>query len=264
VIIKPFIVSIGIALMMALPVHAEVYRKCVDEAGQATISNTKCPDGSKTESSFRSNNFRSPKALVTKNEVPVSIYEDQLNSVVRIKSSRGYGSGFFVTSDGLIVTNYHVVGTDRRVKIKLRTQKQIIYGRVVATDQKRDLALVSVYGQDFQWLRLGTTNDTIIGEEVIAIGAPNNLEWTVTKGVVSAIRDWNRAGKNGRRSKVRVVQTDAALNIGNSGGPLISDQDQTVVGVNTFGLNKDITEGLAFAVSPEEVLKAFGGYLPRN
>ena len=268
---KPFIVLMGIALMLVMPVHAGEYRKCVDEAGKVTLSNSKCPDRSKTVSSFVSSNFRSPKA-----ELPPSKYDEQLNAVVRIKSSRATGSGFFVTSGGLIVTNYHVVGTDRTVKIKLRTQKQIIYGNVLATDQTRDLALVSVNGQDFQWLRLGTTHGTIIGEEVIAIGAPVGLEWTLTKGVVSAVRtvrsaqdfrsarDIGSVSEWGVRDAVRFIQTDAAINPGNSGGPLISVESLSVLGVNTLTARKDIAEGLSFSVSSEEILEAFGRYLTRN
>ncbi len=88
----------------------------------------------------------------------------------------------------------------------------------------------------------------MIGNDVLAIGTPEGLDWSVSKGIISAVRTSNG---------VYFVQTDAAINHGNSGGPLILADSGLVVGINSFGFRKNITEGLNFAVSATEIHKAF-------
>jgi len=250
--------SLVLLLILFTPVaFAQQIYKWKDENGQWHFSNTPAPEG---EKKILPTGLLPPKEK-EEEKLPPSKYDYQLNAVVRIKSSVGFGSGFFVTNGGLIVTNDHVVGSDSRVVIKIRTQKKLIYGNVVARDSARDLALVSVPAREYQWLRLGTITDAGVGTEVIAIGAPVGLEWTLTRGIISAIRDWDSKSKYGVRSKVRIVQSDAATNKGNSGGPLIGMQGLTVLGVNTFIVRKDLAEGLNFAVASEEILKAFGNHL---
>jgi len=184
-----------------------------------------------------------------------SKYDDYLQAVVVVRTPSGTGSGFFVSSDGILLTNEHVVGDDRTVSIKLRGG-ELLMGYVVATDVKRDLALITVRGKKVPWLSLAENNDADIGDSVVAIGTPlGELDWTVTKGIVSAYRE-NPSG-------VAVVQTDAALNRGNSGGPLISEKTGRVVGVNTYGFGK-ANIGLNFAVSAQEVKDAFSRQLSGN
>lgn len=179
-----------------------------------------------------------------------SKYDDFLSSVVVIRNSRGgFGSGFFVTRSGLLITNQHVVEADSTVGVRLRSQETML-GSVIATDSSRDLAMVSVTGKQFPWLRLADINEAGIGTEVIAIGIPKGLSWSLTKGIVSAIREDNG---------IRFIQTDAAINTGNSGGPLIALPSGKVIGVNSFVLRDESIEGLNFAVSSEEVEKAFPG-----
>jgi len=185
-------------------------------------------------------------------KLPPSKYDDFLNSVVVIQAGNSLGSGFFFDRGGLIVTNHHVIEGNTRVVVGLRdeTKKE---GRVVSVDRDRDLALIEV--EDFQhsWLGLGKIEDAGIGSEVMAIGAPEGLSWSVSKGVVSAIRS---------NEKSILIQTDTAINHGNSGGPLISLESGKVVGVNTFGIRKDIAEGLNFAVSVDEIRQTFSKYIP--
>jgi len=178
-----------------------------------------------------------------------SKYEDFLNCVVIVRSSNSVGTGFFITKDGYIVTNNHVVGNDSSVSIKLRNGRTIL-GYVMSTVGDKDLALIKVEGDNFSWLALGKITDTGVGEDVIAIGTPEGLDWSVSKGIISAVRDFDG---------VAVVQTDTAINHGNSGGPLILLKNGKVIGVNTFGFRKDIAEGLNFAISSREVTKV----LPR-
>jgi S1-C subfamily serine protease len=176
-------------------------------------------------------------------------YENYLQAVAVVRSSSGLGSGFFVNNRGLLLTNRHVVGSDDTVSVTLKSGKTVS-GEVIAMDKRRDLALVSVQDRNVSWLQLGSIEETPIGGDVIAIGTPEGLTWSITKGIVSAVRD---------NDGIQLVQTDAAINKGNSGGPLISLQTGKVLGINSFILRD--TEGLNFAVSAEEALKAFPAYL---
>jgi len=179
--------------------------------------------------------------------VPASKYDDFLEAVVVIRTGQRVGTGFLVSSDGHILSNSHVVGLERSVSVKLRTGETSI-GAVVAIDRSRDLALVKVQPTGLPWLSLAALEDGGIGTDVIAVGTPYGFDWSVSRGIVSAIR---------RLGDVVVIQTDAAINLGNSGGPLISLQTGRVVGVNTLSFRKDVAEGLGFAVSSQEVLEAF-------
>lgn len=189
-----------------------------------------------------------PTKLPDTNSAMPSKYDDLLNCVVVVRNSSGMGTGFFITADGYIITNNHVVDRDNTVSIKLRNGKTIL-GDVLSTDNERDLALIKVDGNNYLWLTLGKLTDSRVGDDVLVIGAPEGLNWSVSKGIVSAIRRY--------KSDIVYIQTDAAINHGNSGGPLISLKNGSVIGVNTFGFRKDIAEGLNFAVSAEEIIKAF-------
>ena len=122
---------------------------------------------------------------------------------------------------------------------------------VVAAVEHSDLALIRTKGANLRPLQLGATDEVRVGEEVIAIGQPFGLEGPVTKGIVSALRSWNG---------VRVIQVDVAINVGNSGGPLVNSTGK-VIGVNSQIISKMLAEGIAFSVSSDEVLKAFSRQL---
>lgn len=179
-------------------------------------------------------------------QVP-SKFDIFLDSVVVIESSSGTGSGFFVSSNGYLITNSHVVGSDSVVSITLR-DKKVLLGQVIESDIIRDLALLKIDATGHSWLMLGTLSDAQIGEDVLAIGAPKGLTWSISKGIVSAVRNFDG---------INVIQTDAAINPGNSGGPLISLKNGKVVGVNTFGYRKDQAEGLNFAISSQDIQGTF-------
>ena len=176
-----------------------------------------------------------------------SEYDDFLNSVVIVKTPSGFGTGFFVSSNGYILTNRHVVGRRTSVTIEFRSGK-VTHGAVVKRNAKHDLALIKLNGSNFSWLKLAQEEDVKVGNDVMAIGTPKGLSWSVSKGIVSAVRDID---------DVRVIQTDAAINAGNSGGPLIDLATGKVIGINTFGYRKDIAEGLNFAVSSEYATRDF-------
>lgn len=155
----------------------------------------------------------------------------------------GHGSGFVISPDGLIVTNSHVVGDAKTVRVTV-PDGGTTEGRVLGSDPDTDIALVRADGRFAAAARLGDSKSLRRGQIAIAIGNPLGFEWTVTAGVVSAL------GRSMRSATGRliddVVQTDAALNPGNSGGPLVSSTGE-VIGVNTAIIMG--AQGIAFAVA---------------
>ena len=155
----------------------------------------------------------------------------------------GHGSGFVIAPDGLIVTNFHVVGDARAVRVAM-PDGGCADGRVLGRDADTDIALVRADGRFPDSAPLGDSGRLRRGQIAIAIGNPLGFEWTVTTGVVSAL------GRSMRASTGRliddVIQTDAALNPGNSGGPLVSSAGE-VIGVNTAVIRG--AQGIAFAVA---------------
>jgi len=161
-----------------------------------------------------------------------------LPAVVVVETSSGRGSAFFVDRDRLI-TNHHVVVGQSYVKLRL-SDNSLLDARILATSQDYDLAVLGLMqaGPDRPFLALGSIQEVRQGQEVLAIGTPLGVfQNTVTRGIVSSVRQLD---------KVVVLQTDTALNPGNSGGPLI-DHAGRVVGINTRGFRG--SQGLNFAVA---------------
>jgi Do/DeqQ family serine protease len=157
------------------------------------------------------------------------------------QSEQSEGSGFFVRSDGYIVTNFHVIEGADKIRVKTQDGRTFI-GKITGTDERTDIAVLKVDGIGFTAAEFANSDDVKVGQIVCAIGAPYKFDYSFTTGVVSA------KGRNELLSDKYedYIQTDAAINPGNSGGPLC-DLDGRVIGVNTLihGLNK----GLGFAIS---------------
>jgi S1-C subfamily serine protease len=156
----------------------------------------------------------------------------------------GLGSGIVISPDGLVLTNSHVVGSSRQ--IRLRDVEGIVTdARVLGVDSDTDLALLRADGaRDLRYARLGNSQNLRRGQLVIAIGNPLGFESTVTAGVVSALGRSIRSVSG--RTIEDVIQTDAALNPGNSGGPLVSSSAE-VIGINTAIISG--AQGICFAVA---------------
>ena len=137
------------------------------------------------------------------------------------------GSGVIISADGYIVTNNHVVGEADEIEVKLNDNREF-KGRIIGCDGTTDLALIKIDAKDLPAIKIGNSDDLKLGQWVLAVGNPFNLTSTVTAGIVSAKA--RSLGANGIES---FIQTDAAINSGNSGGALVNDKGE-LVGINAM------------------------------
>lgn len=137
-----------------------------------------------------------------------------------------YGSAFFISKDGYLVTNHHVIENASRISITLNDRRELD-ATLVGSDERTDVAVLKVNGTNFPELKVGNVDQLKVGEPVLAIGSPFGFDYSASAGIVSA-KSRNMSGE----TSVPFIQTDAALNPGNSGGPLFNQKGE-VVGVNS-------------------------------
>ncbi|MBV8855963.1 MAG: Do family serine endopeptidase [Acidobacteria bacterium] len=160
------------------------------------------------------------------------------------RPSRGVGSGFIVDPKGVILTNYHVVENMTGIMVKLQSGEQL-RGTVVGSDEETDIAVIKVNaGRDLPAVNFGNSDDMQVGDWVLAIGSPFGLEQTVTAGIISTKDRQTDPGASFRR----FIQTDAAINRGNSGGPLVNMRGE-VIGINSqIATSTGDYNGIGFAL----------------
>ena len=166
-------------------------------------------------------------------------------SVVTIRTDISQGTGFIISDDGYIVTNYHVMEGAKAAGVYTYDGEQHSVS-LTGYDKELDIALLKISGS-YEALELEDSDNINVGEKVIAIGNPLGLQFSVSEGIVSAV---HREGTNGLPA---YIQTDAALNPGNSGGPLINKQGR-VIGINNFKIGS--SESLGFALESNYIKDA--------
>lgn len=174
------------------------------------------------------------------------------------------GSGIIISTDGYILTNAHVVDEEAQFKAQLNDGRQF-EAKLVGIDRKQDLAVVKIEADDLTSAEIGNSDDVILGEQVAVIGAGGSLENSITFGYVSALgreieTDYSSSGT------LRCIQTDAALNPGNSGGALVNMYGQ-VIGISVGGLDHVVYDGIGFAIEINDAVPVAealieNGYVP--
>jgi S1-C subfamily serine protease len=199
----------------------------------------------------------SGESLDNEEQNNISVYRKNIGSVVNITSrvmtfdffygavpQEGQGSGFVIDKEGHILTNYHVIENARQVEITLHNRKKY-KATIVGTDKAHDLAIVQIKATDLQPMTLGDSTNLQVGQKVYAIGNPFGLSGTLTRGIVSSIR---QVAEPDGMVIDEAIQTDAAINPGNSGGPLLNWHGE-VIGINTMiASNANQSAGIGFAI----------------
>ncbi|TMC68996.1 MAG: trypsin-like serine protease, partial [Chloroflexi bacterium] len=188
----------------------------------------------------------------------IRVVERVSPSVINVRRGRSGGSGVIVTPDGYALTNAHVVEGVRDVGVTITNGTDEMRAPVVGSDPATDLAVIRIPRSGLQAAELADTETLRVGQLVIAIGDPLGFHSTVTTGVVSAVGRSLR-GRDGRLIE-NVIQTDAALNPGNSGGPLV-DTHGKVIGINTAII--PMAQGICFAI-PAATARLVAGMLIRD
>ncbi|QHS52881.1 S1C family serine protease [Edaphobacter sp. 12200R-103] len=208
--------------------------------------------------SFHLTEAAAQPAFDSEEQQNIAVYKKALPSVVNITSTevafdffygpvpqQGQGSGFILTKEGLILTNNHVIGNAQRLEVML-SNKHKYRAKVLAVDKNHDLALIKIDAPDLTPVTLSNSRNLVVGQRVYAIGNPFGLNGTMTRGIISAIRSIR--GPQGNPIE-DAIQTDAAVNPGNSGGPLLNSHGE-VIGITTLIASNgaDQSSGIGFAI----------------
>ena len=170
------------------------------------------------------------------------------NSEGGLDDGSSLGSGFIISSDGYVVTNYHVVDGADKIIVRLSDRRELP-AKLIGSDRRSDIALLKIEGSNFPALKTGSSKELEVGEWVIAIGSPFGFDHSVTAGIVSA-----KGRSLPEENYVPFIQTDVAINPGNSGGPLFNMKGE-VVGINSQIYSKSGNfVGVSFAI-PVDVVK---------
>lgn len=187
------------------------------------------------------------------------IVQEAVKSVVTVRTDIGQGTGFIIDENGYVVTNVHVLEGGSKVYV-LNYQREKINAGLVGYNEKFDLALLKLISDsdsenNYDYLELGDSGKVEVGQKVVAIGNPLGLEFSVSEGIISAVH------REGINEIPAYIQTDAALNPGNSGGPLLDNQGE-VIGINNFKVKG--SENLGFALESNYIKNIINNISQRN
>lgn len=171
-----------------------------------------------------------------------------VGSSITIKVTNGHGSGVVISKNGYALTNHHVVGGENEVEVILN-DKSKVKAKVIRSNPMYDLALIKIEKEDFKPIKIDLTKRVDLTTEVIAVGTPKDIDLgqTITKGIVSGFRD---------NTDFELIQTDAKISPGNSGGALIDKSNNSLVGVVNAKIIGFGVEGIGFAIPVEYIQKA--------
>lgn len=170
-----------------------------------------------------------------------------MNSVVTIIANNDFGSGTIISPDGYVLTNYHVTAGEKKLKVKTYTG-EILDASLIKSSQDYDIALLKIDGKTFSCLPVAINYAGQSGDNIYAVGTPVDQQFgqSVSKGVISGFRKING---------ISFIQTDVSLNNGNSGGPILNE-DGKVIGIATMKMTGRGIEGIGFAITSDEIIKA--------
>lgn len=254
-------------------------------------SNVQQPASPATSTSTVGNETVKQISLTNYSDTAVGVAKKILPSIVGIKieytvtspfsyfggggtsTATASGSGIIISEDGYIVTNNHVVDTSSSssysyynvseatsVKVKLYNDDTVYDAKIIGKDAKTDLAVLKIDAQNLQPAEFANSNEIEIGEFVMAVGNPLGLENSITDGIVSAI---NREVSSSDGTVYTCIQTNAAINSGNSGGALVNSEGK-VIGINTLKLSGSDVEGIGFAIPINSTLDIIDELIDHN
>ena len=269
VVILPFVCGVlGAALTVGLCVNVPSIKQAFLEKLVVTDSSNK--DNNSSENSSTNLNTQlislqgySDTAVGVAKKVQPSIVaisvEYSVNSIFNRSSTTATakGSGIIISEDGYILTNNHVVNSTssssssfyeiekaNKVTVKLYNDDKEYEGKIVGTDSQTDLAVIKIDKDGLTAAELGDSDSVQVGEFAMTVGSPLGLDNSVTAGIISAV---NRDVTDSDGNKYTAIQTDAAINSGNSGGALVNSKGQ-VIGINTLKVSSTGVEGMGFAI----------------
>lgn len=168
-----------------------------------------------------------------------AIYERYSNAVVAIYTDTGSGSGFFLTSDGVVATNFHILGDANDAVVVLQSGELVPVSSVLACDDIRDYCIAKIAAADTPFLLLGDSDAVRVGEPIVVLGNPLGLNFSVSTGIISGIRDYEVAGP--------MLQFTAPISSGNSGGPVLNMFGE-VLGMTQSSYTSSDVQNVNFAV----------------
>src|SRR5690606_30209608 len=227
------------------------FTNLVARVGPAVVNIEATSDGSSDADSLRGMPGNDEIPEIFRRFFGPGMVPDMPRGMPRRGQGVSMGRGFIISADGYVLTNHHVIEDADKVAVKLSDSREFT-AKVVGSDEKSDIALLKIEAKDLPTLRIGDSKDLKPGQWVVAIGSPFGLDHSVTAGIVSAVG--RAAGV--QQQYVPFIQTDVAINRGNSGGPLLNTRGE-VVGINSqIFSNSGGYMGVSFAIPVDLAMNA--------